>query len=391
LSVACNCATLTPQRKPTGDNLMRLRVVGLVIVSLSLGTTGVANAQARKNPLINSDFSIWQRGTSFSQSVATDGLYTVDRWNVGYGCPLNNPGCTINPGVYAISRQAFTLGQTDVPGEPRHFVRWSQSTAASGIGFLDFSQQIEDVRTFAGQTVTISAYMKASATETVKFVTEQYFGTGGSPSSPAFTDNGGSPCSVGTTWQRCSFTTTLASISGKTIGTNDNSSLNVIISLPYNDDFQIDIADVQIELGSSATAFERLPIGRQLEDCQRYFQKSFNLEVAPGISYPGAFTFTRSGGSGIMPVHLHKSMRRPPIVTFYNPNNGVACCHNTQSLCSTYYPSYASSTCYWEGSSGNVTVSPGDIGENYFHVYIGGSAGDAITGQWTAEAEFIVP
>jgi hypothetical protein len=42
--------------------------------------------------------------------------------------------------------------------------------------------------------------------------------------------------------------------------------------------------DVQVELGTTATPFERLPFGDELARCQRYFQKSYALSDAAGTT-----------------------------------------------------------------------------------------------------------
>jgi hypothetical protein len=41
---------------------------------------------------------------------------------------------------------------------------------------------------------------------------------------------------------------------------------------------------VQLEVGSTATPFERRPFGVELALCQRYFEKSYNVDVAIGTS-----------------------------------------------------------------------------------------------------------
>ena len=61
----------------------------------------------RKNLIINGGFDIWQRATD-SGSNTSDGYLSADRWKHA------SSGATKQ-----VTRQAFTLGQTEVPGNPR--------------------------------------------------------------------------------------------------------------------------------------------------------------------------------------------------------------------------------------------------------------------------------
>lgn len=340
-----------------------------------------------KNALINGDFQIWQRGALLANPGHLE--HTVDRWNVDWNGPSN--------GAFQIVREEFALGQTDVPGEPRYFARWEQLEQGSGNTFRDFSQQIEGVRTLAGQTVTISCYLRTSRKvvrghggvgrppavpapkETVHLVTEQFFGGGGG-SGPQFTTS--PPIVVTGRWERAAFTTTLASIAGTHIGSVGDDSLNVIISMrnaplaagvlsdSANDVFSLDIADVQIELGTVATSFERLSVGAQLSDCERYFQKSYDLGVKPGSpSYPGTENCRQNTPYNVMGVRFRKTMRRAPTIKLYNPATG------------------AEGT--WQSLSTPIAVSAGDVGANGFHVDVAaGIPGEPLAGHWTANAEF---
>ena len=120
-----------------------------------------------RNRIINGNFDVWQRGTSFAGVTATG--YQADRWEV-----QPQAGCTMT-----ISRQAFTAGQTDVPYEPAYFLRADITTAGSANS--EISQKIEDVRTFAGQTIVASFYAKSTTgTQTLNCRFHQDFGSGGS-------------------------------------------------------------------------------------------------------------------------------------------------------------------------------------------------------------------
>lgn len=252
-----------------------------------------------RNAIINGNFDFWQRGTSFSSP--SNGDYTSDRWFVNF----DGTGAT-----RTISRQVFTLGQTDVPGEPTAFYRFNQSVAGSNGTFNAIAQRIEGVRTFAGQQVTVSFFARGAASLTMPVITlRQKFGTGGSPSANVDT-NFGTSTVVGTTFTRFTFTVTIPSISGKTLGTNDNDNLELILSLPINTTFTFDLASVQIELGPVATPFERRPLGTELALCQRYFIQTtgftsivFNVNEFNSATFPTTmravptFTLTPQTGS----------------------------------------------------------------------------------------------
>jgi len=220
-----------------------------------------------RNRIINGNFDIWQRGTSF-----TGNEYGADRWI------HNRDGTT-----HTATRQPFTLGQTDVPGEPTYFCSTVVSSVAGAANYSALVQFIEDVRTFAGQQVTVSFWAKVDSTKNIAIELQQSFGTGGSPSA-VVTGLGTTKVSIGTSWQKVTVTATLPSISGKTLGTDVNNYLALAIFFDAGSDFNartdslgqqsgtFDIAQVQIEPGPVATPFEQRPIGTELALCKRYAQ-----------------------------------------------------------------------------------------------------------------------
>ena len=233
-----------------------------------------------RNAIINGNFDIWQRGTSFTNPAHT--AYTADLWQVVW----NGSGAT-----RTAERVAFPIGQTDVPGEPAYMFRLAQTVAGTGATFNSLVHHIEDVRVFAGQQVTVSFYIRATAAinlPALQFV--QVFGTGGSPSAPVFTvllTN----VSITTNWQKIQATVTVPSISGKTLGSDGNSNLVLDIVLPINTTFSFDIAQVQVEPGPVATTFERRPIGTELALCQRYFELTTVALVTTVVSIAQAYSW----------------------------------------------------------------------------------------------------
>ncbi len=232
-----------------------------------------------RNAIINGNFDIWQRGTSFGSLVNLE--YHSDRWRVVF-----NGG-----GTRTLSRQSFTLGQTDVAGEPTYFLKWNQTVAGSGQTVNDIRQKIESVRTFAAQQITLSFYAKAASAATLPTIgVSQFFGSTGSPSSEVYTV-AATNVAITTSWQRFSYTITLPSITGKTLGSDGNDAIDLVIRMPLNATFNIDIAQVQVEPGPVATTFERRPIGTELALCQRYYETSgsnnvrFSGNVTSGSNY----------------------------------------------------------------------------------------------------------
>jgi hypothetical protein len=217
------------------------------------GFTPQTSNMAGRNLIINGGFDVWQRGTSFSN---VNNVYTADRMYVVAG------GGTTGDNV---TRQSFTVGQTDVPGEPTYYFRFTAGSTSSN---KVVHHKIEDVRTGAGQTVTLSFWGKASTAYSSTIELGQNFGSGGSsqvvPAAQSY--------SLTTSWQKFTFNIVLPSISGKTIGTSSYLYIAFIRSLPASN-VDIDIAQMKLEVGSVATPFEHRSYGEELALCQRYFRK----------------------------------------------------------------------------------------------------------------------
>ena len=255
----------------------------------------VAPFVAGKNKVINGDFGVWQRGTTFNG--LTTGTYTADRWTLGY--------YNAQPTTYSITQQSFAAGTAPVSGyEGTFFARSTITTVGSNTIFRPFDQKIEDVRTFAGQSVTFSLWAKADSARTFTMNFQQNFGTGGSGES----GGSGQVQTLSTSWQRFTWTFTLPSISGKTIGTG--SYLEVIIQQASASGSVLDVWGVQLEAGSVATPFTTASgsIGGELALCQRYYFRS-SAAASNGIFGAG---FASSTTNGSMLLNAPVTMRVVP-------------------------------------------------------------------------------
>jgi hypothetical protein len=225
-----------------------------------------------RNYILNGGFDIWQRGTSITSSagfLAT--TFLADRWSSYY----YGGGNTAN---YTMSRQDQVPGA--IPGyESQYFIRHA-FPAGNATSYWEWQNRIEDVRTLAGQTVTFSFWAKSTGTTNPTIEIQQNFGTGGSTTNYAYL---GAP-TIGSTWNRYTWTTTLGSIAGKTIGAGSYLQFKLYFGPTAGTvtAFNLDIDNVQLEAGPVATPFNRQNASYQTElaACQRYFQTILNSSDA---------------------------------------------------------------------------------------------------------------
>jgi hypothetical protein len=279
---------------------------GETLVADSSATTGLsyqANFAAGKNKLINGDFRINQR--AFTSN--TDG-FGFDRWK------MNQSG----GGTY--SAQTFTPGAAPVAGyEATNYARVLTSGQSAAGDYALLSQNIESVRTFAGQTITISFWAQAgSGTPKIAVELDQQFGSGGSSRVTTYAGQ----VTLSTSWARYSVTVAVPSISGKTVGTASD-FLSVTLWVSAGSTFNartgslgiqnntFNVWGIQAEAGSVATAFQTATgtIQGELAACQRYFVNY----VGTGNQICNAAVYTTTRADGILDFPV--AMRVAPTLT----------------------------------------------------------------------------
>jgi len=250
-----------------------------------------------RQQMLNTSFKRATRGTSFSSPAAL--AQTLDMYR-------RDKDGTVSD---TISRQDFTPGQTDVPFEPAHFMRYAIASA-SGASKYRHLQRIEDVTRYSGRWVTYSVWLRVSSgTATINASARQNFGSGGSPSTgvsvSAKTEDQSQ--TVTTDWQRFRFRLDMPSISGKTLGSDVNSSYTEIgLDLPVNTALTLEVAGEQLEYGLADTPWDKMP--SQLEEVMiaRYLR-----EIAdPGTIY-GYGPVTGANTARLL-VQLEPQMRKAP-------------------------------------------------------------------------------
>jgi hypothetical protein len=271
------------------------------------------------NVIINGAFEINQRGFSSSTANTT---YMFDRWRTTLA------GAS---GTATYSAQTFPANDAPIDSaEQTNFLRVVTTGQTNTNSFANFLTFIENVRTLAGQTVTLSFYAKA-ATGTPKIFTEldQNFGSGGSTRvlTPV------SSFTLSDSWERFNFTVTLPSVDGQTIGASNFLSANFWVSA--GSDFNartnslgiqsntFDIWGVQLEAGPVATPFRRNANSLQgeLAACQRYYYRT-----NPGTIYNthGIGSTTSSTQARIFMTYPVSMRVAPTSIDFSNLACGIA-------------------------------------------------------------------
>jgi hypothetical protein len=192
----------------------------------------------RRNILINGAFQVWQRGTSSTSFTGATRGYIADRWSFRYATSAER--------------------STDVPGGEA-FKYSIKVVVASTSPDSFIIQAIEDSDRFAGQTVTLSYWIKPS--ESCELRADYYR-----------TPHGIHEIN-GNVWQKVTNTFVVPS----DITVNEF----LYIQFPANKVITFYITGIQLELGKVATPFEHRSFGEELVLCKRYYEKSFNYDDAP--------------------------------------------------------------------------------------------------------------
>lgn len=204
------------------------------------------------NYIINPAFEINQRANA---SVNASGGFPVDRWKL----LLSGSACVA-------SQQAFTLGQTDVPGEPKNYLRAVVTSSAGSGNYVRITHLIEGVRSLAGRSAILSFYAKADAARPIGVELVQNFGTTGSPSADV-TGIGAVAKTLSTGWVKYTVPVTIPSISGKTLGTAGNDYLSVNFWLDAGSTYATRASSIGQQSGTFEFSNVKLEVGGVVTPC----------------------------------------------------------------------------------------------------------------------------
>jgi len=237
----------------TGANTTGVLTVGAdgtTLVANSASATGVAWTAGNPipNPVLNSSYQVWQRGTSIAVTANT-ATYTADRWM------LNPSGLNL---ACTVSRQA-TNDTTNLPNI-QYCARVQRNSGQTGTAPMYFAESFETINSvpFSGKTVTMSFYARAGAnfsstSNNLSFYVDSGTGTDQNSIVTGYT-GGATPVSnsatLTTTWQRFTATGTIATSATEIAVRFTHSPTGTAGANDY-----YEVTGVQLDIGSVALPF----------------------------------------------------------------------------------------------------------------------------------------
>jgi hypothetical protein len=309
--------------------------------------------------------------TTGSQTVAGQITYTSVTVTAGTTVPTISTGYPIVDRWFAYSTGANVVAAQVVgTGSNRNLF---QITGAASVTAVGIGQRVESLNSYdlAGQTCTLSVSIANSLLTTVTWTasyatTNDAFGTIGTPTKTQI--------ATGTFTVSSTLTRYTASISVPSAATT---GIEILFTVGSQTSGTWQIGNVQFESGSIATPFERQPYTQQLQNCQRYYEKSYEQSVGPGTTGTTAgpwigSVYTSSNGAGYFAVtgFFQTAKRTAPTATIYSPVTGST----------TVVRNFTSNADF---TAGTVNSGSSDIS------FISGATGAnaAICFHWTAQAE----
>ena len=359
-------------------------------ITFSDGSTVASGWSGFKNRIINGDMRIDQRnaGASFS---ATNGGYSLDRWftnsftsgaTTGKFTVQQNAGSVTPPagftkylGVTSSAATSSSAGDIYAIGQ---FIE-GNNIADLGWGTADAQPLVISFRVRSSTTGTFGLYIRNEnndynypTTYTISSANTWETKTVAIPAPTSGTWNTSNGVGIGVYFQLqvgSSFTATAGSWT-----TSSKYGVAGCVNLLNNSGATFYITGVQLEKGFTATSFDYRPYGKELALCQRYYEKSYPVDVAPATVTTDGIQYQRAiyTGNDYVTVYMKVTKRATPTVTFYNPFTGASASWRDYSASTNKTVDFVAS---YNGTSAfsatvNSAVNPNAMG-----------------GHWTASAE----
>lgn len=332
-------------------------------LAVSIAQSGANNVTMR-NRIINGAMMIDQRNAGASVNIDNTGVYTLDRWFVQDstdGSVSAQQSSTVPAGFK--NSLLVTVTAADASIGATQYARMFQ--AIEGLNVSDLSWG-----TASAATVTLSFWVRASVTGT-------YGGSVGNSAADrtypfTYTINNANtfeyktitiPGDQSGTWlttngigiflQMCfAAGSTLSGTAGSWAAANYLSATGAVNMMATNG-ATFYITGVQLEKGTTATAFEQRLYGTELALCQRYYAKILSSSAGYNLLAPGTAASTSSVGSFIsFPV----TMRSGPTFSYANIILADGAVSSVVNSIGTVYAGNNTANVTFNGGTANLTL-----------------------------------
>jgi hypothetical protein len=291
---------------PAAGSFTNLTATAATVTSLNSGQLA-----GMRNLIINGDMRIDQRNNGAVVNPAASG-YVIDRWIAGLsaGGLLNFQRlASTNPGsAYALvaanavthtpgTGEVFNLNQR-IEGLNAAHLQWGTPNALPvTVSFTLWANAAGSISAALSNAGTTRSYVTTVPVTTIP--TRVSFTVPGDTAGTWATDN--------TLWAYLMFdlgsgSTLNAATANTWMAGNFQRLASQTLNIVSSSGSSLLIKDVQVEMGSVATPFERRPIGSELALCQRYYQKLGGVSASIGAQgYAGvSTTFSHTIGFAAM-------------------------------------------------------------------------------------------
>jgi hypothetical protein len=164
-------------------------------------------------------------------------------------------------------------------GNPRYALRWICSAVGTGGTFKALAIRFSNVNTFASETqkYTFAFSAKSNTSDTtINFELAKHFGSGGS----AEVDTNISVFPITTSYDKYQVSFIFGTNEGKTIGSNNDDYIDLVISLPTTATFDLEFTDFILTLGE-----HDIDIYPDLTTYESAYKALFNPIDSDGVNY----------------------------------------------------------------------------------------------------------
>ena len=354
--------------KIADSNITTAKIADGSVTSSKLAAGAAFPSQAGNSGLYlttNGTSASWATSpTGFRNRIINGGM-RIDQRNAGASVTISNVFHTDRWQAYEDSDGTMTAQQdSSAPSGFSNSLKITTTVADSSLSAAQYACLLQSIEgynvgdlafgTASAKSITLSFWVRSSLTGTFGGVIKN---TGAGTRSYPFTYS----ISSANTWEQKTIT-----IAGDTSGswaTDNSCGMQVLFGLGVGSTYSGTagawagsnlisatgavsvlgtlnatwyITGVQLESGSTATDFERRPFATELSLCQRYYEKSFDLNTVPQSTFSGSLGNSMeywqmqnpSGGGTAVNVYFKQNKRlQATIVTYNNASSGSSHYH----------------------------------------------------------------